>query len=225
MQRASQLFSPEQRQQIKEVVVEAESKTTCEIVPVVATASGRYDRAEDIVGLWLAAIAALAVWQLNPRSAEEPGTWAGMSFDMGLIALLVSIVVSFLIGAVVASHVGWLRRLFTPQQQMKDCVSSRAREVFFDRRVHHTSGGTGMLIYVSLFEHRAVVLADQVVLEKIGQDKLDLLCQQLTDRLKEGDATQAMRHVIQEAGNELAAVLPQKDGSTNELSDALVLID
>ena len=45
-------FSDEQRRAVAQAVAEAEGKTSAEIVPVVATASGRYDRAEDIVGLW-----------------------------------------------------------------------------------------------------------------------------------------------------------------------------
>ena len=51
MQRASELFNDEQRATIDQAVADAESKTSAEIVPVVATASGRYDRAEDIVGM------------------------------------------------------------------------------------------------------------------------------------------------------------------------------
>ena len=55
----------------------------------------------------------------------------------------------------------WLRRLFTPHTQMREEVLSRAREVFFDQRIHHTGGASGVLLYVSLFEHMAAVIADQ----------------------------------------------------------------
>ncbi|MBA2114648.1 TPM domain-containing protein [Bremerella alba] len=225
MQRASTLFSADQRQKIQETVAQAEANTSCEIVPVVATASGRYDRAEDILGLWLATIAAVLVWTLYPRSAEDPGDWAGTSLDWGLLALVVSIVVAFLVGAMLGSQIGWLRRLFTPSNQMKDEVASQARQVFFDRRVHHTSGATGLLIYVSLFEHTAAVLADQEVLEKLGQPALDELCQQLTEGLHQGHPTEAMCGVIESAGQQLAGVLPRTDDDTNELPDALVLMD
>ncbi len=225
MQRASTLFSADQRQKIQETVAEAETHTSCEIVPVVATASGRYDRAEDVLGLWLATIAAVAVWTLYPRSTPEPGDWTGTSIDTGLLALVVSIVVAFLVGAMLGSQVGWLRRLFTPNDQMNDEVAARARQTFFDRRVHHTSGATGLLIYVSLFEHKAAVLADQEVLEKLGQAKLDELCKTLTDGLHEGHPTDAICGVIQAAGSQLGEVLPRAEGAANELPDALVLMD
>ena len=80
MQRAANLFSEEQRKQVEQAVIDAEAKTSAEIVPVVATASGRYDRAEDIIGLWLATIAAVAVWLLFPRKAIESGSWGRHSY-------------------------------------------------------------------------------------------------------------------------------------------------
>lgn len=225
MQRASNLFSADQRQKIEETVAQAEANTSCEIVPVVATASGRYDRAEDVLGLWLATIAAIVVWTLYPRTPHETGDWSGIAFDAGLLALVASMVVAFLVGGTLGSQISWLRRLFTPLDQMKDEVAARARQTFFDRRVHHTSSASGLLVYVSLFEHRAAILADQVVLEKLGQDKLDALCQQLTEGLHQGHPTQAICAVIESAGQQLAQVLPRTDGTANELPDALVLID
>ena len=75
MQRASEFLNEEQRKQIEKAVVEAETLTSCEIVPVVATSSGRYDRAEDMVGLWLAVLAAAIVWWFFPRQPSEPGSW------------------------------------------------------------------------------------------------------------------------------------------------------
>lgn len=225
MRRASDLFNEQRRQQVEQSVVEAEAKTACEIVPVVATASGRYDRPEDIIGLWLAVLAAVTVWLTFPRPSNESGSWDGMPHYVGVLAMGAAVVVAFIAGAVVGSRIGWLRRLFTPHQQMLDEVSSRAREIFFDKRVHHTTGATGLLIYVSLFEHTAVVLGDQEVLDKLGQSFLDALCQQLTEGLKQGDTTDAICRVIAEAGEQLAGPLPRAAGDINELQDVLVLID
>ncbi len=225
MRRATEFFDEQQRQQIEQAVVEAEAKTSCEIVPVVATVSGRYDRPEDMIGLWLAVIAAVAVWLLFPRSAHESGSWDGLPVYAGVLAMVAGVVLAFIAGTVVGSRIGWLRRLFTPRQQMQEEVSSRAREIFFDKRVHHTSGATGLLIYISLFEHLAVVLGDQEVLDKLGQSFLDQLCQQLTEGLHQGKATEAVCGVIAQAGEQLSGPLPRAAGDVNELPDALVLID
>ncbi len=225
MQRASDLFSEEQREQIEKAVIEAEAKTACEVVPVVATASGRYDRAEDIIGLWLAVFAAIAVWLMFPRQSHESGSWSGAPLYVGLVAMVSSVVVAFVVGVVLGSQLVWLRRLFIPRKQILEEVTAPAREVFFDKRVHHTGAATGMLIYVSLFERTAVVLGDQQVLEKIGQTSLDRLCQQLTEGLRRGDATVAICSVIAEAGKQLSGPLPRNADDVNELQDSLVLID
>ena len=225
MQRASDLFNKEQRKQVENAVTEAEARTSCEIVPVVATASGRYDRAEDMVGLWLAVLAAITVWLIFPRQTNESGSWDGMSFYVGLLTMVGGVVAAFIAGVVAGSRIGWLRRMLTPGNQMLEEVSARAREIFFDKRVHHTSGATGMLIYVSLFEHIAVVLGDQEVLDKLGQTSLDRLCQQLTQGLHQGEPTNAICSVIAEAGNKLSDPLPRAEGDVNELQDTLVLID
>ena len=64
MQRPSQLFSISDRQQIEQAVAEAESHTSAEIVAAVAGASGRYDRPEDIIGLWTGLVAMGVTWFL-----------------------------------------------------------------------------------------------------------------------------------------------------------------
>ncbi len=225
MQRATDFLNAEQRKRIEQAVVDAETQTSCEIVPVVATASGRYDRSEDMIGLWATIFAAVIVWLIFPRQSIESGSWEGTPLVVGLLTMVAAVVVAFISGVVVGSRVGWLRRLFTPRKQMLEEVSARAREVFFDKRIHHTSGATGMLIYVSLFEHMAVILGDQKVLDKLGQKSLDRLCQQLTQGLHQGDRVEAICGVLAEVGKQLSGPLPRAEGDVNELRDTLVLID
>ena len=227
MRRASKLFREEQRGKIHRAVVNAEAKTSCEIVPVVATASGRYDRAEDLVGVFLAVAAAIAVWLWFPRQAAESGSWGEVdaSLFVQLLALAGSIVVAFVVGALAGSWIGSLRRLFIPRRQMLDEVAARSREIFFDQRVHHTQGAAGLLIYVSLFEHVAMVLGDQAILDKMGQPFLDRLCQQLTEAIRHGDVTDAICQTITQAAQELQEPLPRTRDDSDELDNVLVLID
>ena len=221
MQRASKLFTSEQRQHVARAVTAAEAGTSCEIVPVVATASGRYDRPEDIVGVWMGVLAAMAVARWCPPRPSEPGSWG---VDAALWMPLV-VLPAFMIGAAAASRIGWLRRLFTPRAQMRAEVAARARQVFFDQRVYRTRGDTGVLIYVSLFERMAAVLASQAILDKLGTSLVDRLCRQLTDGLRQGHPTEALCAVIADAGRQLSAPFPRVANDVNELSDALVVID
>ena len=226
MQRASQLFNEKQRQRVQQAVVEAEKQTSCEIVPVVATASGRYDRAEDIIGLWLVVLVVIALWLLLPRQVGDSGNWgSAMPLYLELLILAGATVMAFLTGAVAGSRIGWLRRLFTPRNQMREEVAAKAREVFFDNRVHHTAGGSGLLIYVSLFERTAMVLGDQIILDKLGQSFLDEICRRLTDSLRKNHPSEALCEAISEAGQQLTGPLPWEEGDVDELQNTLVLID
>jgi len=225
MKRASQLFDEEKTRRINEAVVEAESHTSAEIVPVVATASGRYDRPEDIVGLWFALLFAAVAYLLIPDAREAPGSWDGTSPVWKLIAVLGCVIVGFIAGAVLGSYVGWMRRLCTPRQQMTDEVQARARATFFDTRIHSTAGGTGLLVYVSLYERQAAVIADETVIEKLSQAALDELCGELTAALRKGDITAAICGTITSAAQRLGPVLPRAEDDVNELPDSLVTLD
>jgi putative membrane protein len=226
MQQPSTLFNDEQKKKVAEAVALAESKTSAEIVPVVAASSGRYDRPEDVVGLWMALLFLVCTWLTFLCFRAEPADEWGFSWlSLELPALIAAVVLGFVVGAVVGTRVGWLRRLFTPRSQMHDEVAARARSLFFDNRVHHTEAGTGILVYVSLFEHMASVVGDEAVLEHLGQDALDALRTLLTEKLKEGDPIEAICATICSAGDRLAEPLPRKEGDVNELPDALVILD
>jgi putative membrane protein len=223
MKRASSLFSEEDRRRVTEAVAKAEARTAAEIVPVVSASSGRYDRAEDIVGLWCGLLALSVGWWLAQR--VELSDWGVPRLRLGLPSLVGLVFGGWVLGVILAHLSSGLRRLFTPRSEQKAEVERAARQVFFDRRVHHTEGGSGLLVYVSLFEHMAVVLADAQVLEKLGQPKLDALCANLVSALRKGAYTDALCHTIEQAGLVLAESLPRQEQDRNEIPDALVVMD
>ncbi|GEM_PF-1078406 len=167
----------------------------------------------------------VAVWLLFPQQVGDAGSWGGTSLLVGVLTMIAAVAVAFVAGAIIGSQVGWLRRLYIPRQQLLDEVAARAREVFFDKRVHHTASATGMLIYVSLYEHTAIVLGDQEVLDKLGQTFLDGLCKQLTEGFHQHNPTDTLCSVIAAAGTQLSEPLPRAAGDVNELHDTLILID
>ncbi len=224
MQTAFEAVTTDQRTKVAAAVSAAESKSCCEIVPVVATASGRYDRAEDIVGLWCAMLGAIAVFLAFPGDVDS-GHWGGFPVWAQVLLMVAVMAVCFLVGAVLADRFHGLRLLFTARQQMKEEVNLRARELFFDRRVHHTEGASGVLIFVSLYERMAVVLGDRTVVEKLGEEFPQQLCERLTEALRKDDVGTAICDTIHHAATSLATALPRGEDDVNELSDALVLLD
>jgi len=223
--RATRLFTHEQRQTINRAVADAENRTAAEILPVVVGASGRYDRAEDIFGVVVAIIAFILTWVLFQGEDPSAGGWEGPAIAVGWPTLAGVFVGGFIVGAVVASRIWTIRRWFTSREHMKDAVADKARAVFFDQSIHHTKAAGGVLVFVSLYEKLALVLADREALDALGEVGLNRLRDDLVSRLKRGDLTNAIAAVIHEAGDLLADGLPQTERDRNELPDALVLID
>lgn len=228
MMKPQAMISPEDRRRVAQQVAAAEAMTSAEIVPVIAGSSGRYDRPEDLVGLWGAIAGVLIAWQFLPRQSAVHGTgdWGQvwqMEWHAGV--LVAALVAGFVLGAMLASRITWLRRLCTTTGEMQAEVAARSSQVFFDQRVHHAAGNGGLLLYISLYERMARVSADRLVLEKLGQPALDDLCAKFSERLAKGGPVSALCETIEEAGRLLASVLPREAGDVNELPDALVVME
>ncbi|MFO0965961.1 MAG: hypothetical protein U0793_10310 [Gemmataceae bacterium] len=126
MIRPSQMFSAQQREQVAQAVRDAEAKTAAEIVPVVARDSGRYDRAEDVAGLWLGLVFLTVVWLLWPAPVLEQGSWEGAPAVYQLLALIAATALGFFIGAAAVARLDSLRHLFAAPAHMRDEVKARA---------------------------------------------------------------------------------------------------
>lgn len=226
MKRAGELFSPEEKQRIEAAVAEAEERTAAEIVPVVATASGRYDRAEDLFGLVCAmTVLGIAWWLLQGVEAVQ-GEWTGRyQVALGFFPVAVLVLATFVGGAVAASYVPALRLPFIGRREMDEEVESAAAAAFQRLRLRRTSGACGLLVYVSLYEHRVRVLGDDVVAEKLTQAEWDDICRLAVDGLRAGRGADGLAAAIARAGQLLADKLPRQPGSRNELVNELQFVD
>jgi putative membrane protein len=224
MKTASALFNERERQLIAAAVAAAEQGTAGEIVPVVATVSGRYDRAEDLFGLLLGLVALAVIWVLFQDTTEM--VWAaGASPTLGLAAVIAIVVTGFVAGAALATHFPVLRLPFIPPREMRLEVERRALETFQRHRVRTTAGGTGVLIYVSLYERLVRVVGDDAVAQKISQDDWEGICALVVDGMKAGRAAEGLAQAIRQSGELLSRHFPIRPGDRNELINELILID
>lgn len=224
--KASALFSTQDRERISEAVAGAEQKTSGEIIPVVATASGRYDRAEDIFGVLFALIALSIVWLLFQGASEPADGWsAGADLRLGLPIVLLTLVAGFAVGVALASRLTALRLPFILKSEMRDEVERAASEAFHRFRLRETAGATGILIYVSLYEHQVRVLGDSAISEKLDARDWQAICDAVTDGIREGKAADGLVHAIGLAGELLSRHFPREADDRNELLNELKLID
>ena len=225
MKKASAWFTESDRKAIAEDIARAESATTGEIVPVVATTSGNYDRAEDLFGLVFALISLSAFWLLRGVAPGGSGWPSGPAESLSLPVVLSIVAVAFIVGAVLATVIPALRLPFIPRNEMEREVERRAAEAFHHFRIRSTAGATGVLIYVSLFEHAVRVFGDDLINEKIDQETWQEICDHVVDGIRKGDPSGGLSAGILRCGEVLASHFPIDPGDRNELVNTLHLID
>jgi putative membrane protein len=80
-----------------------------------------------------------------------------------------------------------------------------------------------VLFFLSLFERKVYVLADQGIYSKIGQEALDRYAKMVAEGIKKNRACTALCQAIQDAGQLLSTHFPAVAGDTNELPDGVIV--
>ena len=226
MKRASKFFTESERNSIAEAVRAAEQKTSGEIVPVLSTASGRYDRAEDLFGLTFALIVLVACWILFQEIRPVEGDWAsGQKLVLGLVPVLVIVFVGFSLGVALSTWIPALKLPFLSRREIEAEVDRSAAGAFQQFRVRGTAASTGVIIYISLFERMVQVLGDDMIDQKLSQDDWEQVKDLVIDGLRSGKAAEGLQRAIACCGDLLAVHFPIEPGDVNELTNELRIID
>lgn len=197
---------------IEEAIASAESQTSGEIVPVLVRRSSTVGHV-PMLAMSLLMLSAfmldLPAW-LSEWQGSEP-IWIG-------VLLLAAAALGYGL-----SRFDAVDRLLTPRPDQMRQVDMRAEIEFYELEMSQTDARTGVLLMVSLMEHRAVVLADHGISEKldatIWQEVVDLMI----DGVKGGDLAGGMCAAIERCGALLAPHFPIADDDANELRDHLVV--
>lgn len=152
MRSAEKIFTQADRDRIQAAVADAERRTSGEIVPVVVDECDPYEEAEWRAGA-LCGVMALsilaAVHLLTP-------VWLPLRFTEWLLV----IVLCFVAAMMLTRFVRPVKRLFAGAKLMDKRVAQRASEAFIAEEVFATRERTGILLFVSLTEHKVIVLGD-----------------------------------------------------------------
>lgn len=143
-------LSADDLDRIRRAVEELESESSVEVVAAILPASDSYPEAVPrgaLLGGWLG-LAAIWGWSYLSRS------WAPLPLD-----LLVGLLSGTALG-VLASKLPWFRRQLISDRRLHEAVDRATRETFLAREVFKTEQRTGLVVLVSVFEHRLELLAD-----------------------------------------------------------------
>jgi len=111
------------------------------------------------------------------------------------------------------------------EAEMRAEVERSAAAAFQRLRVRRTAGGTGVLLYVSLYERMVHVLGDHAVAEKLEQSDWNDVCGLVVDGLKQGRGAEGLIAAVRRCGDLLAAHFPAERGDRNEITDELRFLD
>jgi putative membrane protein len=219
---------------VRQAVEEAEVRTSGEIICVVARECGEYFEtplAWGIAVALLVPIAALLIG-LRPDMIEVvTGGWiaantggAEAAVGRALITYAVLQALLFVLTVVIVSF-GPIRRLLTPRALKREHVHRRAMEQFAARAYHLTEEDTGVLIFASLAERQAVVLADDGVASKVDAAAWSKVVDELVAGMQAKDAGGGFARAIASAADILAAHCPPKPDNRNQLPDTVIELD
>jgi putative membrane protein len=118
-----------------------------------------------------------------------------------------------------------LRMALTPAATKTRRVRRRAIELFRIAAEKKTRGRTGILLYLSLLEHRAEIVADEAIHSKVEPDVWAEAMAALIENVKAGRPGEGMALAVEKIGAVLAEHLPHThDDNPNELPDRLIEI-
>ncbi len=209
--------------QIESTVATAERKTSAEIVPMIVRSSIATDHVPPLVFL----VTVLLFWLLTPVLSSffvmaPVMIWDvfgfGVGFGVGLAAALI-----------VAKHksisIDYIKRALTSDSDQEVSVLRRAQLEFYQSNIKATEGKTGVLIFVSLLERQAVILADKAISDQLPPETWENAIRDLLEKIKDGHFAVGMCGAIEAVSTRLEVLFPRAEGDLNELPDRLVIKD
>ncbi|MCP3914660.1 MAG: hypothetical protein GY711_03770 [bacterium] len=207
--RAVDVLSEADSNALAEEIARAEKRTTGEIVCVVVERSDPHPGAA-----WFAAFLttfggtlALAAWMPWAEPVALVAAQIGLAF----------------IGFVCARKLPAFARMLVPEPRATAVAEEQALLEFNRAAIEETEGQTGVLLFVSLFERRVVVLGDVGVNERVGAEHWRDTDAAILAGIRGGSLRAGLERGIEMCGEVLARHFPWTDGDRDELPNHLIV--
>lgn len=206
------LIGAEDHARIAEAIRKAEAETSGEIYAVLARSSDDYFFAAGFVatcGILIASVIAafLAHWY-----------WIDIRLPMFGLAVLAA----FLTAMLVLWFFPAIRMLLVPRRIRYKRAHLNALQQFLARNVHITEHRTGILLFVSMAEHYAEVIADAGIHARVEQDAWNAIVATLIHHASRAQVAEGFVLAIGQAGLLLEKHFPAGPDNVNELDDHLI---
>lgn len=219
-------LSDHDRQRLSEAVGAAEAHSAGEIVTIITSRSSTY---ADWAVIWsaLAALMALAALSVAPDFYlglynRLAGGWVQEWHPRQIFALAALVATLKFAGMRLILLWEPLRLFLVPRAIRHVRVRDRAITCFkvgAERRTHRR---TGILIYLSLAEHRAEIVADETIASQVDPRVWGDAMAAMLAELREGRMADGLIAGVERVGKVLSAHFPAAENDINELPDRLI---
>ena len=211
---------------VSAAIAQAEASSDGEIVAVTTPISDPY---HDVALHWavlvlLGTLAIFAAWPEVLRFWFDvfTGDWQPEP-TLGQLLLLVLVLsaAKFTVALLVLRYMP-LRLALTPGATKQRRVRRRAIAAFKAGAERRTIGRTGILIYLSMAEHRAEIVADEAIVRVTDETTWGEAMAALIEHVRAGRPADGMVAAIEQVGEVLARHFPRSATDTNEIPDKLI---
>lgn len=214
------------RQLIADAVNGAESATSGEIVTVLADRSDGYT---DVALLWAvgAAFTAMSVFAAVPQPFLDLwdamiGGW-GHEWTTGeLASMVIALGLVKFVAVMLVQQWEPLKFALIPAPTKTIRVHNQAVRQFKVGADRRTTGRTGVLIYLSMREHRAEIVADESIAAIVPAEVWGEAMGDMLALIRKGETAEGLAVGIRDVGFVLAQHFPRGDDDVNELPDRLI---
>ncbi|MGH6834195.1 MAG: TPM domain-containing protein [Methylocella sp.] len=201
-------LSVDDQRRVSAAIKAAEATTAGEIVCVLARASSDY---KSYAIAWSALLALIAPWFLIALT--------NLSVHEIFLAQIVIFVALFFILSESA-----LGRFLVPRRARRVEAHRAAMEQFMIRGMARKQNRAGVLIFVSLTEHYARIVADYGIASKVHQTVWQDAIDALLDHMRGGRIAEGFVIAVEKCGKVLAEHFPPGTDDRDQLPDRIYLI-
>ncbi|MFC4291820.1 TPM domain-containing protein [Sphingorhabdus arenilitoris] len=211
---------------VTQAVHQAEQLTDGEIVTIVAATSDDY---RETAYIWasISALITLTFFALfsdffAALIARFYGEWNHQLSNAEYLVIAGTAALIKWVAVWLILHWQPLRLLLTLPHAKKNAVRARAIDLFRVGTESRTIGRTGVLIYLSMKEHRAEIVADKAIADQVAPEIWGDAMLALIEQTKNGQPGAGMAGAVFQVGQVLNEYFPKSDGNPNELPDRLI---
>lgn len=202
-------FSDEDRRAVQNAIAAAERKTVGEILPVVVERSDPHPAATWLASLCFVLVGSTLLVSWLPWNRPE--------------LLLLSQVAMGTVGFLLAKALPDLSRTFVFEDRASKVAAEQAFQEFYANGLHKTEAATGVLLFVSLFERRAIILADEGIHSKVEADFWAKTNDLILQRIRQVSLRDGLLAGIEQIGTLLSEHFPWKEGDRNEIPNRVII--